>query len=185
MSPCSIARALPGLQQVNAADPSPLTSPIHLQTERSGCGTSPVPNPAGLVGVASEKPAPSCVLQDCVSGNLQLSLCFWAKFTFQRVTHAPGPKHSKSSEGEGCLLQRSQGLSNYAALVASLVVSSRRKQRLTQTPEGMDFAHRFLTRPSCPGYFKMFLQQLPLVSRLGGGCGVSPCLVTSQGNQSF
>lgn len=114
MSPCNIARALLGLQQVNVAAPAPLAGPIHLQTERLGCGGSPSPSPAGLVRVAREEPAPQHIIQDPVSGNLQLSLCSWAKCSWPRVAHTPNPKCSRSSEGEGCLPWRRQGLSIFA-----------------------------------------------------------------------
>lgn len=126
MSPCHVARALPGLQQVNAAAPAPLTSPVHLQAEELGCGASPSPNPAGVIGDAREEHAPRHILQEPVSGNLQLSLCSWVKCNWPRVAHIPGPKCSRSSEGEGCLPWRKQGLSIFAAsLTSSLLLQEK------------------------------------------------------------
>lgn len=104
-SPCSIARALPELQQVNAAAPAPLTSPIYLQIERSRVW-SQSKSQSSRFGWGCKGGA-CCILQESVSGNLQLHLCSWARCSWPRLAHTPGPnaagpqKERAACHGEG------------------------------------------------------------------------------------
>lgn len=109
MSFCSIARALLELQQVNAAGLARLTNPTHPQIEQLCCGASPRSDPTGLVGVAREEPVPRSILQEPVSENFQLSLCFWSKCSWPRVPHTPSPKSSGPRKERAACRGRGKG----------------------------------------------------------------------------